>query len=432
VLFMRLIGVPFLCAMLAANALAATDQFLKAQELRMIAADAAKAGDHAKALTALSEALKLRPGHPGILLALASAEAFTGDGESAMTHLQQVSAMGLTARIADRPEFLSLQLKPRFIGAKVQMQMNGDPKGDPASAFTLGDGAALFEGIAVDGAEAFAGSVRERRIVRIEGGVAKDFIAAKSGGLFSVFGLAIDKPRGLLWAASTASSLTPDLDEGELGEAGVFAFDLETGEPKVKALLPADVKAAIGDVAIAADGTVYASDGANGALWRLKPGSEKLERVFDDPRFVAPQGLVVSADQRFLIVADYAMGLYVINLETAKMTSISAASSVTTLGIDGLSLADDGTIVATQNGISPERVVALTFDPDFVRLEKLRILAANSPLHDGIALAAAAGPFVYYIANAPWGRIGEDGKDTGKGPFPEAIVAKVAIAPPMQ
>jgi sugar lactone lactonase YvrE len=429
---MRLVGVSIFCAVLAGPGLSATPQFLKAQELRTVAAEASKAGDHEKALIALSEALKLRPGHPGILLALASAEAFTGDGESAMTHLQQVSTMGLTARIADRPEFLELQLKPRFIGAKVQMQMNAEPKGDPVKAFSLGDGKALFEGIAVDGAQAFAGSVRERRIVRIEGGVAKDFIAPGSGGLFSVFGLAIDKAHGLLWAASTASGLTPDLEPGEPGQAGVFAFDLATGAPKVKVLLPASEKAAIGDIAVARDGTVYASDGANGALWRLKPGTKTLERVFDDPRFVSPQGLVVSADQRFLLVADYAMGLYVINLETAKVASLSVPSAVTVLGIDGLSLADDGTVIATQNGIAPERVVALTIDADDAILEKMRVIAANSPLHDGLALAAAAGPYVYYIANAPWGRFGEDGKDTGKGPFPEAIVAKVAIAPPAE
>jgi sugar lactone lactonase YvrE len=430
---MRLLTFALLAAVLAAPAsFAATDQYLKAQALRTEAAEAAVAGDYAKARSALTEALKLRPGHPGILLALASAEAFTGDGESAMTRLQQVATMGLTARIVDRPEFLPLALKPRFIGAKVQMQMNAEPKGAPTEAFTLGDGAALFEGIAVNGAQAFAGSVRERRIVRIEGGKASDFIAPKAGGLFSVFGLAIDQERGLLWAASTANVLTPDLQDGEMGQAGVFAFDLATGEPRIKVLLPAETKAALGDIAVAADGTVYASDSANAAIWRLKPGTKALERVFEDTRFVSPQGLAVSADQRVLLVADYAMGLYVIDLESGKVASLSIPSAVTVLGIDGLSLADDGTLIATQNGISPERVVALTLDEDFTRVEKMRVLAANSPLHNGIALAAAAGPFVYYIANAPWARFDENGKDTGQGAFPPAIVAKVAIAPPAQ
>ncbi|MFT3810127.1 MAG: tetratricopeptide repeat protein [Micropepsaceae bacterium] len=427
---MRLPAVLMVCAVLAAgSAFPATDQFLKSQALRQDAADAAAKGDYAAAQAALTEALRLRPGHPGILLALASAEAHTGDGESAMTHLQQYATMGLVARIADRPEFLSLTLKPRFIGAKVHIEMNAEPKGEPVKAFTLGPGAALFEGLAVDGAQAFAGSVRERRVVRIEGGVARDFIAPGSGGLFSVFGLAIDKSRGLIWAASTAGVLTPDLEPGALGAAGVFAFDLETGAPKASALLAADVKAAIGDVAVAADGTVYASDSANAAIWRLKPGAKELERVFDDPRFVSPQGLAVSADQRFLLVADYAMGLFAIDLQSARMRTVSAPSAVTLLGIDGLSRADDGTLIATQNGIAPERVIALTLDPDAVRIARVRVLAANSPLHDGITLAAAAGPFVYYIANAPWARFDEEGKDTGTGAFADAIVAKVAIGP---
>ena len=431
---MRLVGALALCAALATgSAFAATDQFLKSQGLRQEAADAAAKGDFAAARVALTEALRLRPGHPGILLALASAEAHTGDEESAMTHLQQYATMGLVARIADRPEFLPLALKPRFIGAKVQIEMNGEPKGAPVKAFALGDGAALFEGIAVDGAQAFAGSVRERRIVRIVGGIAEDFVAPGADGLFSVFGLAVDKPRGLLWAASTAGVLTPGLAPGEIGSAGVFAFDLETGALRAKAVLGPDIKAMLGDVAVAADGTVYATDSANAAIWRLKPGADALERVFDDRRFVSPQGIAVTPDQRRILVADYAMGLYAIDLETAKMTSVSAPSAVTLLGIDGISFADSGTLIASQNGIAPERIVALALDPDpaseTVDIRRMRVIAANSPLHDGITLAAAAGPFVYYIANAPWARFDPEGKDTGKGPFPEAIVAKVAIGP---
>lgn len=408
---------------------AATPQFLKSQELRQEAAEAIKAGDDRRALVALKEALRLRPGHPGIMLQLASLEAKTGDEDGALTHLQHYAQMGLVANIVDRPEFLGIALKPLFIAAKVRIEMNAEPKGDPVKAFSLGSGGALYEGIVVDGARAYAGSVRERRIVRIEGGVARDFIAPGANGLYSVFGLAVDKPRGLLWAASTAGPLTPDLEPGEAGAAGVFAFDLETGEPRVRALLPADVNAALGDLAIAADGTIYASDSANAAIWRLKPGEQKLERVFDDPRFVSPQGLTLSPDQSVLLIADYAMGIFAVDLADGTMKTLNTLSSVTLLGIDGLSLADDGSLIATQNGVTPERVVALKPDPDYRGIAGLRVLAANSPLHDGITLAAPAGPYVYYIANAPWARFDDAGKPVGSGPYPDEIVAKVAITP---
>ena len=223
--------------------------------------------------------------------------------------------------------------------------------------------------------------------------------------------------------------MTPDLAPGELGAAGLFAFDLKTGAPKQKVLLPPEVKAVLGDLVIAADGTIYASDGGNAAIWRLKPGADALERVFDDPRFVSPQGLVLSDDQRTLIVADYAMGLYAINLETGKMTSISASSGTTALGIDGLCRADDGTLVAVQNGISPQRVVTIRLDEEISRIAKLQVIAANSDLHGEPTLCATSGPSVFYIANAPWARFDGAGTDIGSGPFPEAIVAKTPIAP---
>ena len=106
-----------------------------------------------------------------------------------------------------------------------------------------------------------------------------------------------------------------------------------------------------------------------------------------------------------------------------------APSAITLLGLDGISFADDGTLVATQNGIAPERVVAIALEDDFTSVRRMRVIAANGPLHDGIALAAAAGPYVYYIANAPWARFDPEGKDTGTGPFAPAIVAKAAIGP---
>ena len=405
----------------------ATDQFLKAQALRGAAAEAAAAGDHAGAVRDLTEALKLRPGHPSVLLALASAEAEIGDGENAMTHLQQVATMGIAVRIAERPEFLDLQLKPRFIGAIVQMDMNFDPVGAPEAAATLGDGAALFEGVAVDGPRLFAGSVRERRIVVVENGAARDFVAAGTGGLWSVFGLAVDTPRHLLWAASAAGPLTAGLEPGERGAAGVFAFDLTTGALKRKAVLPPDIKASLGDIAVAADGTVYASDSANAALWRLAPTSEALERVFDDKRFVSPQGLALSGDGRTLIVADYAMGLYAIDLARGRMSSVSIPSGITLLGIDGLALAGDGRLIATQNGISPERVVALEIDADVTMVRRMRVLAANSPLHGDITLSAVDGDQLFYIANSQWGRFDETGAVKDAGPFAPTIVATIPL-----
>ena len=192
-----------------------------------------------------------------------------------------------------------------------------------------------------------------------------------------------------LWAASAAGPQSEGVAPAEYGAAGVFAFDLQTGALKRKAVLGPDAKAAFGDLAVAPDGTVYVSD-SNGALYRLPPASQTLEPFAPDVRYVSPQGLAVVADGRVLMVADYAMGLYGIDTKTQRIWPIPVPSGTTVLGIDGLS--GDGTLLmATQNGVNPQRVLRLAMGEDWTRVRQVAVMAANLPQHREITLGQVAG-----------------------------------------
>jgi len=415
-----------LAASVAGAAHAATPLFLKSQQLRVDALKAEEAGDLPGAEAALREALELRPGHPGILLSLASVEARLGKLDEGAIHVDQYVSMGLVAKLKGNPDFKPLEFKPHFIGALIRMEKNALPVGDPAVVYRLGDGRALFESIAVDPASgrAFAGSVRQRRIIVLDNGTARDFATAEAG-LWSVFGLAVDAKRGLLWAVSAATPQTENLKPEERGAAGLFAFDLASGALKRKLLLPAGDKAAPGDLLIAGDGTIYVSDSANPVIYRLAPDGDTLEPLITDQRFVSLQGMALSPDGRFLLVADYALGLFAIDLERSRVSSVSVPSGYTLLGLDGL--AGTGPFIATQNGVNPQRVLQITLDEEWTRVTEVTVLAANSPLHDEITLGQIVGDGFVYVANSQWNRFNPDGSIISDKPFTETVAVKIAL-----
>ncbi len=413
--------------LLCGTALAASPAYERAQALRVEAEAAMASGDYAAAEAALETALTMRANHPGIMLALAAAEARLGKTEDSLDHLEQFVGMGLAANLGTDEAFSSLLGEPRFTGVLSRIERNLSPVGAVTTAVTLGDGAALFEGMAIDARNGhlFASSVRRNKIIVVEDGKPRDFSPADSG-LWSVFGLAIDYRNDLVWAASSAGPQTEGATPETYGAAGVFAFDLQTGALKRKAVLPPDGQAAFGDVAVAPDGTVYVSDSANGRFYRLAPGAEALEPFAVDERWVSPQGMTVVADGAVLIVADYAMGLYAIDTATQRISPIAVPSGTTVLGIDGLS-GKGPLIMATQNGVNPQRVLRLALGEDWTRLRQVAVMAANVPQHREITLGDVVGDNFYYIANSQWDRFAEDGAQANDEPFMETVVVKVAV-----
>src|SRR5205085_2779191 len=83
---------------------------------------------------------------------------------------------------------------------------------------------------------------------------------------------------------------------------GLIAVDLATLRRVRRLAAPADGTPA--DIAVAADGTVYASDPNSGAIYRARATDTALTVLVPPGRLRSPQGLVPSADGRRLYVAD--------------------------------------------------------------------------------------------------------------------------------
>jgi len=123
--------------------------------------------------------------------------------------------------------------------------------------------------------------------------VAEPFIRpTPENGVLSLLGVLADDASGTLWLCSSPSPLR---DPPAVGTASLMAFDLKTGARKGAWPFPAPASAC-NDVAIARDGSAYATDTPNGRIFVLKPGAKALELFAADERLKGIDGIVFSAD----------------------------------------------------------------------------------------------------------------------------------------
>jgi hypothetical protein len=244
---------------------------------------------------------------------------------------------------------------------------------------------------------------------------------AASEPLGSLLGGAYDAARRRFWIASAARGLSP-LDEA--GFSGLVAVDPD--DLGAAARIPAPPGAAPADVAVARDGTVYASDGLNGAVYRCRPGCDALETWLAPGTLYSAQGLTVSADQRLLYVADRRYGLAAVERSSGRVFRVEAGPSVMLDGIDGL-VSVQGDLVATQTAFPPQRIVRLRLSPDGLRVVRLDVLERAHREWGEVTLAVVAGYRLIYVADAQWERWGPGGVPAGGRPAGPTPIRSLAL-----
>jgi hypothetical protein len=138
-------------------------------------------------------------------------------------------------------------------------------------------------------------------------------------------------------------------------------------------------------------------------------------------RFSSPQGMVVSADGRKLLVADYTAGLQVLDLDSGEVVNVAVPPGVTTLGMDGLVQLPNGSFAATQNGIRPNRVVTFRLSRDWMRLESFNAVARATVDMSDVSLLSPDGNDVLVVGTSQWDSFGEDPMPS-KPPKPWRVV----------
>jgi tetratricopeptide (TPR) repeat protein len=394
-----------------------------------LAVKAYQAKDYAGFLENMKQAAALRPDQPRIVYNLSAAYALNGRKGEAIDWLGRLARMGLSYDAGKDDDFASIRDSREFANVLALFRNNRSPVGLASQAFTVHEKGLVPESVAYDPSTRsfYVSSVYRRKILRVTPkGEVREF-ATERDGLWSVMGMKVDAARRELWVCTAAQPQMSNYVAAERGRSGVFKFDLRTGRLAGKYMLPDDSKQHwLGDLALDSRGDVYATDSLSPALYVLRRGADKFETVLEGEPFASPQGLDFSADEKRLFVADYAKGVFVVDLETKKYAPLAPAPDSTMLGIDGLYFYR-GRLVAVQNGVNPNRVVQFFLSRDLSRVERFETVAANQPAFDEPTLGVVVKDDFYFIANSQWGTIDEQGRLAPPEKLKEPVVLKLKL-----
>jgi hypothetical protein len=137
--------------------------------------------------------------------------------------------------------------------------------------------------------------------------------------------------------------------------------------------------------------------------------------------------MVVWPGGRRLYVADYAMGLFRIDLSTRRITPLFAARPVMLEGIDGL-VRNGRRLFAIQNGTRPSRIIAISLDTGGRRVTEVRLVEQGEESWGEPTLGTLVNGALAYIADGQWERYGPGGTPTDGG-APRATAIRLATDP---
>ncbi|MCS6627522.1 hypothetical protein N0B44_31920 [Roseibacterium beibuensis] len=396
------------------------------QRLRAEGVAAANADDLETAAARLAEADGRIPNHPGLMLMRARVAAGSGQPAEALALAQRYADTGLSMNLGGDPALAGLSDQPGFAALEATVEANRAPVGaDRLTPLAAIPGGGLVESVAWDEARGrwLVATIRDRTIVALDdAGAVSPFLApeAEIGG---VLGLAMDAPAGVLWAATAP---LPPAVHGRAADAPPLAsalLKIDASSGRVLARYPAPgADQMLGDVTLAPDGTVYV---AGGDLFQLKPGSEALEVLLPAGQMRSPQGMAVTPDGAALIAADYSSGLWRVERASGVAARLEAPANASLIGIDGL-ISDGRFVYALQNGTAPQRVLRLTLDAGWRRIEAVEVLAANLPAIDEPTTGMIHDGDLVFVSRSQWSEF--DGAGAPRSPTPEpALISRLRL-----
>jgi sugar lactone lactonase YvrE len=398
---MRVVLPGVLCGLFALSV--ASQGVPTAASLNAKAVAAYQAKDFAAFLRLGQQAHALEPENPQYMYNVACGEALNGHPAEAIQFLDKLLEERLDFGAETDPDLARARSSPEWKAFETRLAALRKPLIRSQVAFTLPDPELLATGIVSDPetGDVFVASVRQRKILRrTPRGKVSDFIHPGQDGFLAGDSLAVDKPRRLLYATTSAVPYMVGYEKTDYGRSGLFAFDLMSGKLARKTMLPADGKRhLLNTLAIDHDGNVYVSDTGASGIYLLRRVGSTLEEFLPASAFEATQGLALSEDEKTLFVADYASGLWAVDIASRRPRKLDTPRGTWLGGLDGISPSQGG-FIAVQIGVQPERVLRIRVDRKATRVTSVEILEMNHPAYEGPIQGMVAGQSFLYVANS--------------------------------
>ncbi len=402
----------------------------KANDFYVAGIAAYRQKDYKVYLKNMRQAVALWPDNAGLQLQLAGALARNGLNAEAVKLLEQLVRMKVQLDLADNLDLASLKGSKPFQKLLTQYAQLKKPIANSQFAFSVPQKDLVAEGIAYDPAERsfYISSVHRRKILRIdETGKAEDFTAEGQDGLWAVLALRVDPKQRILWALSSAIPEMNGYRPEDKGFSSVYKYDLTNGKliKKYLMIIPGE-KHAFNDLALDSKGNVYISDTEARSLYQIDTKSDEISVFLPPGKLLSPQGLAFSEDEKTLYVADYALGLFSLNLATKELTKLTVSKETIMVGTDCL-VRFENTLIGLQNGIQPNRVVRFYLDNTGKHIERSEIIEMNNSLFSDPTLGVVAKDSFYYIANGQWSSFNSDGTLFSTDKLQELVILKTKL-----
>jgi len=370
---------------------------------------------------AAQRALGARPQHPGAMFNLALAQVLNGKADASLATLQSVCTMDVDFGVEALDEFAPVRELAAWPAFALCIEHLRKPVGDAEVIASLEIDRFVPEGIAMDAdGRLYLGSIHKGQLVRATPAVET---LSERAGHWSVFGMRFH-PDGSLWFASAAVPQLRAVGDDD-GRTGLFRFDPAAGRvTDAFELARSDTPQVLGDLVIADADTLYTTDSLSGAVYRFRIKAGRFETLVPRGLLVSPQGLVLDERHESLYVADYIHGIHRISLADGSLRRVDVPATMTDAGIDGLYRHGD-TLVAIQNGIRPQRVVAFRLDERGDAITARRVLAANLAEFDEPTLGFVRDATFYFVANSHWNRFDADNA------LPDGLAGPIVLAVPI-
>jgi sugar lactone lactonase YvrE len=227
----------------------------------------------------------------------------------------------------------------------------------------------------------YFGSMATGTIYRAAPGAARAeaWILASAAGLTNVLGVFADDKSNTLWVCQNAAGGRGGSPVS--GQTALRSFDLRSGAAKGTYPFPAG-GGFCNDIAVAADGAVYASESYRGRVHRLKPGASALEVWASDSAINVIDGLAFLADGALYVNAFNSGRLFRIpvNADGSAGAVVPIETSLPLVRPDGLRTAGPRTLIqAEQQG----RIAELTIDGNRAAV---RVVQDGLPRASGVTL----------------------------------------------
>jgi hypothetical protein len=359
---------------------------------------------------------------PIYLLRMASVEARLGNNAEAIAWMKKYAAMGLKYDVSQDDDLKPLLADPGFAPVAAEMKSRTKPmqRAEAVCAIPLPD--LMPEDITFDrGAKTFVvSSIQHHSLYRVtfpkagagECGL-REIALEDQAKRWPTLAVSYDAMRNLLWMTAAAMPGFTGFAKEDEGKSALFAIDGGSGKVVRRFDLATGAAAVLGDMSVAADGAVYVSDSMGGGVYRVQGdvALAKLEKIADG--FFSPQTPALANDGKRLFVADYAMGIAVIDLARenprGELTYLPHPESVAVTGLDGLYLAGDW-LIGIQNGSEPERIVRYHLNPAQTEITSAEVVEQSTDRLGDPTHVTGLNGWLYATVNVGWNKIDDQGK----------------------